>query len=53
VDGVDRRPTCDDNDLDPAIATDTLDRGAEKPLGALQLRPHTSLEVRGVSVCLR
>jgi hypothetical protein len=35
LDGIQGGPACDDDDLDPGVATDTLDRRAEKPLGAL------------------
>jgi hypothetical protein len=51
-DGVHGCPACDHDDLDPAIDTDTLDRGTEKPAGALKVRPDTPLEVGNVRVCL-
>jgi hypothetical protein len=47
-DRVHRFPACDD-DLDPAIRLDALHRRAEKPVGALKVRPDGTVEVLDVS----
>src|SRR5208282_4166731 len=52
LDRVHRFPACDHDDLDRAVGFDALDGCAEKPSGALEVRPDRAVEVRHVRVGL-